>query len=153
MLQLTYRKSASFPMNEVQRIKEAYSKRKNKNRGKYSHFFSRQRESEIKEAIRKAGIISLSRKKILDVGCGNGTVLSYFLKENVPQENLYGIDLLSDRIAEAKRLYRGISFTCGNAARLPYPDEYFEIITQATMFTAILDPTMKKQIALKCCES
>jgi ubiquinone/menaquinone biosynthesis C-methylase UbiE len=89
----------------------------------------------------------LSKKKVLDVGCGHGAVLSYFLREGVPQENLYGIDLLPQRIAEAKTLYSGISFTCGNAERLPYPDKFFDIAIQSTVFTSILDSGMKKGMA------
>lgn len=40
-------------------------------------------------------------------------------------------------------------FTCGNAEELPYPDEYFDVITQSTMFTSILDDELKKNIALE----
>jgi len=134
-------------MDEVQRITEAYSKRRGKTRGKYPELFSRQREAEIKEAIRKGGIPSLPNKRVLDVGCGDGAVLSYFLKEGVAEENLYGIDLIPERIAQAERLHPGVSFTCGNAERLPYPDDFFDIITQSTVLTSILDSRMKKAIA------
>lgn len=134
-------------MDEVQRIKDAYSKRKIKVNPPYSQYFSQQREREIKEAIRKSWTTSLINKRILDVGCGNGAILSYFLNDGVLPENLYGIDLLPERIGEAKRIYPGISFICGNAERLPYPDEFFDIITQSTVFTSIMDTRMKKAIA------
>ncbi|MBW2341514.1 MAG: class I SAM-dependent methyltransferase [Deltaproteobacteria bacterium] len=134
-------------MDEVQRIKEVYGKRVEKNRGAYFHLFSSQREKEIKEVLRKEAITSLSKKKVLDVGCGHGAVLSCFLKEGAPQKNLYGIDLVPERIAKARRLYSGISFTYGNAERLPYPDQFFDIVTQSTVFTSILDSGMKKGMA------
>ncbi|MCK4783243.1 MAG: methyltransferase domain-containing protein [Desulfobacteraceae bacterium] len=133
--------------DEVQRIKNAYSKRKSKASSAYSHLLCQQREKEIKETIRRSKFISLNDKKILDVGCGNGSILSCFLKDGVLLQNLYGIDLLPERIKEAKKLYPGMHFTCGNAEKLPYPDEFFDIITQATVFTSILEPGMKKKVA------
>ena len=134
-------------MDEVQRIKTVYRKRRWKDASTYSCLFSQQRQREIKQALERTGFTSLGSKKILDVGCGNGAILSYFLKDGVPPENLYGIDLLSERIEEAKRLYSGVCFTCENAEKLAYPDEFFDIIAQSTMFTSILDMKMKKGIA------
>lgn len=136
-------------MNEIQRIKEVYSRRKDKQNSQYSFFFSHRRECEIREAAKKKSITLLVNKKILDVGCGGGEVLSYFLKDNVLPENLYGIDILFERIKKAIRSYPHMHFTCGNAEELPYPDEYFDIITQSTMFTSILNKNIKKKIGLE----
>lgn len=134
-------------MNEVERIKSVYCQRRRKTESTYSCLFSQQREREIKEVLRREGIASLPTKTILDVGCGSGATLSYFLRDGVRPENLYGIDLLPERIEEAKRLYSGIYFTCGNAEELAYPDKFFDIITQSTTFTSILDTKMRKGIA------
>ena len=38
-------------------------------------------------------------------------------------------------------------FRCCDASKLPYPDEYFDIVMQFTVFTSILDKNMKKKIA------
>ena len=134
-------------MDEVQRIKYAYQRKKNNAASTYSYLFSQQRENEIKIALKREGFASLDMNHILDVGCGSGEVLNYFLKSGAVPENLCGVDLLSERIEHAKRLYPRISFTCGNAEKLPYPDSFFNIITQSTMFTSILDMKMKRGIA------
>ena len=140
-------------MDEIQRIKEAYKRREKHNRrrkksaDKYPYFFSRQRKIEIIKAISQSGIGPLINKKILDVGCGGGGILGYFLEFGVPPENLFGIDLLSERIEEASRFYPKMSFWCGSAERLPNRNRSFDIITQSTVFTSILDSTMKKKIA------
>lgn len=134
-------------MDEVQRIRDVYCKRKEKDNSAYSSLFSQEREREIKKAIRRDEVTFSFDKNILDVGCGKGAVLSYFLKEGIPPENLYGIDLLPERIEEAKKLYPGMSFICRNAEKLPCPDEFFDIITQSTVFTSILNLGMKKEIA------
>jgi radical SAM superfamily enzyme YgiQ (UPF0313 family) len=132
--------------DEAQRIKDFYHKRKNKNDSTYSYHFSLQREREIIEALRKVGLPFQDGKKVLDVGCGSGEILSYFLRSGALPENLYGIDLLSERIDHAKSLYPGVSFACCNAEKLPYPDEFFDVITQSTMFTSILDSGMKSAV-------
>ena len=134
-------------MDEVQRIKSFYRERKGKDDYIYSCHFSQERENEIKDALRKGGFISLASKNILDVGCGTGEILSYFLKEGVPKKNLYGIDLLPERIGKGKITYPDISFICGNAESLPFEDDFFDIITQSTVFTSILDYKMKQRIA------
>lgn len=123
------------------------TKKKDKLNIAYSHHFSRQREKEIKEACKSGKPISPVDKKILEVGCGSGAVLSSFLKEGVPPGNLYGIDIWPERIENAKKLHPNMCFVCKNADRLPYPDEFFDIIIQATVFTSILEPRVKKNVA------
>lgn len=123
------------------------TKKKDKLNSAYSRLFSQQREKEIKKASRSGKFISPINKKILDVGCGNGAVLSNFSKEGVPLGNLYGIDIWPERIEKAKKLYPGMCFTCENAERLPYPDDFFDIVIQATVFTSILELQVKKRVA------
>ena len=62
-------------------------------------------------------------------------------------ENLFGIDLLEDRVAIARNLNPNINFECGNAETLPYESLCFDIVIQCTMFTSILDPKMKINVA------
>lgn len=50
------------------------------------------------------------------MGCGNVGVLRNFIHYSTGPENLYGIDLLSDRIEKAKRLSPNIDFRCGDAS-------------------------------------
>lgn len=134
-------------MDEIQRIRKVFLKRGGEKGGAYSCFFSLQREREIIQALKDEGLWFQKEKKVLDVGCGNGIVLNYLLKKGVVAEDLFGIDLLPERIKEAKRLYPDVYFTCGNAESLHFPDKFFDIIIQTTTFTSILDKKMKKRIA------
>lgn len=66
-------------MNEVERIKKAYNKRKIQQKEKLYSYFNKgnlyiiqERERVILELLRKFKFSSLSDKKILDVGCGTG---------------------------------------------------------------------------------
>lgn len=141
-------------MNEIERIKKAYQRRKIDRKGRiYSYsneanlFMIHQRERRLLDTFRRFKIMSFSDRKILDVGCGGGGLLRELVKYGARPENLCGIDLLEERIEEAKHLSRNIDFRCGDASSLPYNDGFFNIVIQFTLFTSILDITMKKRIA------
>lgn len=62
--------------------------------------------------------------------------------------NLYGIDLVPDRIDAAKdSCSPRIHLSLGNAEQLPYPNDYFDYVFQFMVFTSILDDKIKKSIA------
>jgi len=77
---------------------------------------------------------------------GGGELIN-LIRYGARPENLFGIDLLEDRIMEARSLHSCINFSLGDASILPYSDKYFDIVMQFTVFTSILDKDMKKKIA------
>lgn len=140
--------------DEITRIKDAYARRRLSGKARlYSLFNSsalftaHQRERALIDTLKRHGITDLAEKKILDVGCGNGGVLRDFIRYGARPENLHGIDLLTDRIEEAKKLSPDIDFRCGNAENLPYEDGTFDIILCFTIFSSILDENTKRNIA------
>lgn len=141
-------------MNETERIKKVYKKRKFQQKYKLYSYFNKghlymvqERERVILDLLRKFNFSDLSNKKILDIGCGTGGVLRDFIKYGPKLEYLYGIDLLEDKIEIAKDVCPKINFKCGNALNLPYEDESFDIVAQFTVFTSILKKGIKKDIA------
>jgi len=76
-----------------------------------------------------------------------GGQLREFVQWGAKPENLYGIDLLKDRIKKAKEINPNINFICDNAENLDFPDKNFDIVLQSTCFTSIFDLEMKKSIA------
>jgi len=68
-------------------------------------FFIQRRDWEIINILKRQGVTSLEDKRIIDVGCGMGRELINLIRYGVRPENLFGIDLLEDRIAEAKSLH------------------------------------------------
>ena len=63
-------------------------------------------------------------------------------------QNLVGIDLLSDRISEARSVCPpAITLRCQNATDLADLAGDFDLVLQSTVFTSILDHQMKRQIA------
>ena len=141
-------------MNEAERIKKVYEKRRSKQKYKLYSFFNKgnlyivqQRERALLDLLRKFNFVKLSDKKILDVGCGTGGILRSFIEYGARPKNLYGVDILQDRIEIAQDINSNINYELGNASNLPYEDNYFDIVLQFTVFTSILSEEIKKDIA------
>jgi ubiquinone/menaquinone biosynthesis C-methylase UbiE len=144
--------SAESLKAEESRIQAAYARRRSGNL--YSRFnpaylvMVQERERRLLSLLRKQGCDSLETKRILEVGCGNGDLLRDFIKWGARPENIIGIDLLPERVAEAIHLCpKAIDIQQGNAAKLQFADESFDVIVQATVFTSVLDMNMKRQMA------
>lgn len=138
---------------EEARIRAAYAKRQPDDpRYSYFHrghlFIMQEREQRLLTVLQRNGLAPLHTKKILEVGCGTGARLREFLKWGARPENLTGIDLLVDHVAEARSLCpEAVNLVYGNAAALAFPDATFDLVVQSTVFTSVLDALMKHQIA------
>lgn len=71
-------------------------------------------------------------KTILDVGCGNGRNLVYFLQQGF---EVYGIDPASERIEEVKRMSQHLApdnainnFVVAKAETIPFGDKFFDVV-------------------------
>ena len=91
---------------------------------------------------------SLQSARVLEIGCGAGFWLREFLRWGARPENLNGIDLLPERIADAKRLCpSGTTLLCQSAAEMHNFSGNFDLVLQSTVFSSILDAQMKRQVA------
>lgn len=141
---------------EEARIRKVYSKRKNTAlyAGLYSYFnpghlfIVQERERRILALLQQRGYADLKTKNLLEIGCGGGHWLREFVKWGARPENVTGIDLLEDRVSEARRLCPPeTKIECGSAAKLEFRDESFDLVLQSTVFTSILDSSLKQQVA------
>ncbi|MGE5707590.1 MAG: class I SAM-dependent methyltransferase, partial [Bacteroidota bacterium] len=96
---------------------------------------------------RRLASLPLEECEILDLGCGTGQELRNLIRFGARPERLHGIDLLSERIEEARRLAPGIDFREGDATRLPWPDESFDLVMQSTVFSSIVDEGVQIAVA------
>ena len=140
--------------DEESRIKEVYSQRHPGSvysRFDPAHLFEMQeRERYLLKLLAKSGCRALHEHKILEVGCGNGELLRDLIKWGARPENTFGIDLIPERILEARTLCpQGISIEPGNAAEINFPDKTFDLVFQSTVFTSVLDYQIKVSIALE----
>jgi len=84
---------------------------------------------------------------VLEIGCGTGGILLEFLSYGVIPQKLHGCDLLPDRLTEAHARLPHLPLICADAQNLPYPDHAFDLVMQFTVFSSILDKTVKSNIA------
>lgn len=83
-------------------------------------------------------ILKSQSGKILDVGCGNGNLFN-FLPDG--KYELFGIDFSENMIAEAeKNCSVKASFSVGDAERLPFGDDSFDIIVCNASFHHYVHP-------------
>ena len=147
---------------EAGRIRREYARRANEiPQDLYSvsdpgHLFSSlQRSRGVVRVLSAAGFLPLSDRKILDVGCGHGGWLSDFESWGARRENLAGMELDPARAEVARHRLGaihpdgtgGADIRLGDASRLPWPGESFDLVVQATVLTSILDDTMRRAVA------
>jgi ubiquinone/menaquinone biosynthesis C-methylase UbiE len=140
---------------ETQRIVAAYERRKRSvPRDPYSVYSPgdtldfQELEREILAVLDREHFDLSGEKLILEVGCGTGIWLREFVKWGALPEHLIGIDLLPERIQRARKLCPyGVRLECGNAARLCFPNNCFDLVLQSTVFTSILDRSLRHAVA------
>ena len=140
--------------DDVARLRMEYEDRKQRFAGQdiYSpfnmaHLFEVQgRQRAVVGALKKQGVAELAHLRILEMGCGGGDVLAEYLAFGAAACNLYGVDLLGDRLAHAKHWLPGCSFANGDGQRLPFPSQSFDLVLQYTALSSILDPEFRHRI-------
>jgi ubiquinone/menaquinone biosynthesis C-methylase UbiE len=139
--------------DEEDQIRAKYARRKSRDT-RYSwfspgHLFMIQdRERHFLKLLKREGADTLEDRSILEVGCGQGYWLRDFVKWGAQPQNLTGVELLPDRLTEARRLCpEKVNILNASASRLPFKDACFDLVLQATVFTSIQDGELKRQVA------
>ena len=99
------------------------------------------------QMLDRASLFPLRGQRVADIGCGAGAWLLEFMQWGADPTALCGIDLSADRVAAARERIPHADLRIGSAADLPWPDACFDIVSQFTVFTSILDPILKRAIA------
>jgi SAM-dependent methyltransferase len=97
--------------------------------------------------LARSGRLPLGTRRVLDLGCGDGDVLSQLVCWGARADRLVGVDLRPDAIARAHARAPEIRFDVADATRLPYRDASFALVLAFTVFTSILDDRLARRAA------
>jgi demethylmenaquinone methyltransferase/2-methoxy-6-polyprenyl-1,4-benzoquinol methylase len=102
-------------------------------------------------ALRTVGLAMFPPRRgmtVLDIGCGTGSHLSLYQKAGC---NTFGIDLSPAMLDVARKKLdttAQAALTLGDASRMPFPDESFDLVTAMLMFhempAALRSPVMNE---------
>ena len=140
---------------ELDRIRRAYAERERRFAGRDTYslfnpgnlFIVQQRQRAVLSLLRQHGLYPLAGRRILEVGCGKGGVLLQFLSFGAEPACMHGIDLVAERLSEARCWLPHVGISCADGQWLPYPNGSFDLVLQYTVFTSILDNGVKQNVA------
>lgn len=72
-------------------------------------------------------IKTIKFRNCLDVGCASGYMISEISQE-FPKAEYFGVDIYDKAIKYAKKVYPTINFSVASADRLPFKNDYFDLI-------------------------
>ena len=101
-------------------------------------------ERALLRAFQDAGV-RLEGARVLDIGAGSG----YFLHrlQEYGAGEAHGIDLMEERVAQGRTRYPTLKLRVGSATELPYGDGEFDLVTQFTCLSSILDDHVRLAVA------
>jgi len=92
------------------------------------------------------------RRRVLDVGCGTGE-LTRVLAEEAPDATVVGVDADTDLLGAARDAHddpegdregglngHGIDYCAGDATRLPFPDDAFDLVVCQALLINLPEP-------------
>jgi ubiquinone/menaquinone biosynthesis C-methylase UbiE len=138
----------------VDRIKRVYARRSELGLdARYSLwdrailFRAQELERAVLAVLARHGFRPLEDVRVIDAGCGTGGLLRDFVEYGAKPENLVGVDVVAERVSEARRLAPHLDFRVANAAELPFDDSSFDLALAFTMFSSITNATLRDDVA------
>lgn len=93
--------------------------------------------------------LDLTKAKILDVGSSNGGEgLAKLMALSFSSKQLYGIDILEDRIGRGREMYPGLNLYNGDATNMSFfSDQQFDIVMEGFCFCHIARDNVREKVA------
>jgi SAM-dependent methyltransferase len=137
---------------EADRIVERYARRDEGDR--YSllrpevRLMIEERRRAIQRLFVELGWHDLTTRRALEVGCGTGGVLLELMRMGFAPENLIGIDLLPESLAQARRrLPSALQLIAGDACEAAIESSSQDLVVQFTVFSSLLDDRFQQRLA------
>jgi SAM-dependent methyltransferase len=142
-------------VNETDQVQERYDRRVREGLSSLYHpldpsvyLTEQEKTMALIRLLKDCGVAPVEKKRVLEVGCGNGNNLLRLILLGFQPENLIGNELLEDRVQLARRRLPGaVEVWAGDATALGAPDGSFDIVLQSTVFTSLLDDAFQQTLA------
>jgi SAM-dependent methyltransferase len=138
--------------SELDAIRDRYARRRFGDRYALAHadvyMRAQERERAMLRWISRSELEPRSEIRLLDVGCGSGADLLWFIRAGFDPGKLIGNELRADAAAAARyRLPTATRVIVGDAAALDLPDASLDVVFQSVMFSSILDGGLQQSVA------
>jgi ubiquinone/menaquinone biosynthesis C-methylase UbiE len=104
----------------------------------YTQFFYFSRFQAFTRALKKCSMFPLKGKKVCEVGCGSGQLLTDIVNWGVHATDAFGFDIDKCRVELVKKKLPASLIALTGAQQTPFRSHAFDIVFQATVFTSIL---------------
>lgn len=134
---------------EPDRVAERYARRLRPDRYAIDSPGVRPMLAERQVALRRllAGL-DLATLRLVEVGCGSGGNLLELMQLGFVAQHLQGIDLLPERVAQARALLPpALHLLAGDASQAPIGPASQDIVYVSTVFSSLLDPGFQHRMA------
>lgn len=83
----------------------------------------------------------MKEKLLLEIGCGNGTTISFLVRNlGISGNDYLGIDISRNAIKQAKKMFPQGNFLTADCANLPLPSNSIDIVLCHGVLMYLLDP-------------
>lgn len=97
--------------------------------------------------LRKIDRFPKAGDKCLEIGYGKLGWLADLISWGLHETDLHGIELDTNRAAQARAALPGADLRIGDASRMPWVNGYFDFVIVSTLFSSILDARVRAAIA------
>ncbi|HVQ38831.1 MAG TPA: class I SAM-dependent methyltransferase [Pyrinomonadaceae bacterium] len=94
-----------------------------------------------------AGFFPFDSGQCLEIGFGSMGWLADLISWGVPETDLHGIELSSERVSRARQVLPQADLRVGDAGSLPWETGFFRLVIASTVFTSILNDTVRRMVA------
>jgi hypothetical protein len=97
--------------------------------------------------LHQAGVFPRQGDQCLEVGFGSQGWLGDLITWGIRENDLHGIELDSSRVRHAKEILPNADLRVGDATVLPWNENSFRLVILSTVFTSILDSSIRELLA------
>jgi SAM-dependent methyltransferase len=130
---------------ERDRIRRYYAERRNR-RWAGADYVVAERQKMLLKALISVAAIPVNRARILDVGCGTGGDLSFWQRQGVAAERLFGTEIQPERAAFAAARLPGATIVGVDGFTLPFDEASFNLVTASMVLSSIVNDASRRRL-------